>query len=103
MHIAAGNASALTSIPGIGRKTAERLILELKEKMEKLVGPTRTAVGSSDAADIRAEALAALVSLGYNRTSSEAAIRKAIAGDSGNTSSLEQLIKVSLRFMSSNA
>jgi Holliday junction DNA helicase RuvA len=103
IHIAAGNASALTSIPGIGRKTAERLILELKEKMEKLAGSTHTLVGSTDAAEIRAEALAALVSLGYNRATAESAIRKAVAAEQTAGLTLEQLIKFSLRLISSNA
>jgi Holliday junction DNA helicase RuvA len=58
LAIASGNEDLLTQVPGIGKKTAQRLILELKGKLEKLVSPVP--VSEADA-----EVLSALTNLGY--------------------------------------
>ena len=97
-YIVSGNSSALTSIPGVGKKTAERLILELKDRVDKSSGYSDTVTSTPSAIDARAEALAALLSLGYNRAAAESAIRKAIVAE-GAQPSIEQLIKSALRFI----
>jgi Holliday junction DNA helicase RuvA len=64
----------LTAIPGVGKKTAERIILELKDKLQDFVeGPAKSPVES--------DVLSALENLGYVRPHAEAAMRRAINGD----------------------
>ena len=58
LAIASGDEDSLTQVPGIGKKTAQRLILELKGKLEKLVSPVPVSEGD-------AEVLSALTNLGY--------------------------------------
>ena len=95
--IGQGNVSALTAIPGVGKKTAERLIVELREKMTK-VDAIRQSTASSDAGqEIRAEALMALISLGYNRGSAEKAIRTALQELNGKTPTIQELLKQALK------
>jgi len=93
-HLAGGNLPALTAIPGIGRKLAERLVLELREK----IGKTPAAAGSpaDEHAHIHTEALMALVSLGYARPAAERALRTA-QQELGSTPTLETLLKHALR------
>ncbi len=94
-HVASGNIAALTAIPNIGRKTAERLVLELRDKIEKV--PTSGApVPTERGAEMRAEALLALTSLGYQRAAAEKAIRQALSENKSDLS-LEALIKQALQ------
>lgn len=89
--IVTNNIERIIAVPGIGRKTAERLILELKNKVrdikEEGITPTQTSA--------QKEAIAALTTLGYNLTSSEKAVNK-ILSDLPECS-LEELIKRSLK------
>lgn len=64
----------LTKVPGIGKKTAERLLLELKDKfsIEGLVAPTGSAQGKSASGDV----LNALLALGYNEREALAAVKQ---------------------------
>ena len=95
-HIAGGNIVALTAIPGIGRKTAERLVVELREKIGK--SETSGSVVEGDkATQVRNDALLALTSLGYNRIAAEKAIRMVLNESSGTTLSVEDLIKKALK------
>ncbi|HTY37943.1 MAG TPA: Holliday junction branch migration protein RuvA [Bacteroidota bacterium] len=97
-HIAGGNIGAITAIPGVGRKTAERLVVELRDK----IGKTRTP-GSPESPlqdgeeELRQEALLALTSLGYNRQVAEKAIRQVLTDARGEKLTLQDLIKKSLR------
>ncbi len=101
LHIASGNTVALTSVPGIGRKTAERLIVELKDKIGKIGPPigTGTAVGDKNA-EMRNEALLALTSLGYNRVAAEKALRLALNDGASSQITVEELIKKALKYSS---
>jgi holliday junction DNA helicase RuvA len=85
-----GDVSRIVSIPGIGRKTAERLILELKSK----VGEVIVAGEQSVHRGLKQEAVAALTTLGYNHTTAEKTVRQVLS--SNNTSSLEEVIKNAL-------
>lgn len=97
-HIAGGNLAALTAVPGIGRKLAERLIVELRDKLAKLeYATTLTAGPAGDHARTRAEALLALTSLGYHRAVAEKALRAALLESDGKELALESLIKLALR------
>jgi Holliday junction DNA helicase RuvA len=71
----------LTSIPGVGRKTAERIVLELKDKMASIAGvaPPLDAAASDGA--MRDDLLSALVNLGYHRPAAEKAVDKALHGE----------------------
>ncbi len=97
-YIASGNIGALTAIPGVGRKTAERLVVELRDKIGAVGSSTDFAATPSDTnAQVRNEALLALTSLGYNRIAAEKALRSALQDSHGNRLSLEELIKKALK------
>ena len=95
-HIAGGNIVALTAIPGIGKKTAERLVVELREKIGK-AETSGSVVEGDKATQVRNDALLALTSLGYNRIAAEKAIRMVLNESSGTTLSVEDLIKKALK------
>ena len=97
-HIVGGNVNALMAIPGVGRKTAERLIVELRDKAGKTLAESEpiSVIGMATAA-MRIEALQALTSLGYNQQIAEKAIRLVMKEAEGSTISLEELIKRALR------
>ena len=64
----------LTSIPGVGKKTAERIVVELKDKLQDFAeAPAKSSV--------EADVLSALENLGYARAISEAVVRRAVDGD----------------------
>ncbi len=72
--LAGGDLGRLSTIPGIGKKTAERLILELKDKMRELAAelPPSTQIASSDP-----DVVSALVNLGYKPPQAERAVAEA--------------------------
>ncbi len=96
-RIIAGDVRALTQIPGIGLKTAKRIIIELKEKFtdadEEIPGESEAALPR-----LSDEALQALLSLGYRRGESLTALKKA-AGELASDASIEDIIKVALHKM----
>ena len=95
--IARGNVAMLTSVPGVGRKTGERLVIELREKIGRLDQVAYASTGAGDEhSRLRAEALLALTSLGYSRQAAEKAIRAALQ-DPEAPSTIEALIKSALR------
>jgi Holliday junction DNA helicase RuvA len=87
--IANGNVSRLIAIPGIGRKTAERVVLELRSKVEAIKSEGK--IGTTSAKD---EAIAALSTLGYQRQISEKVVRELLGENA--TLSLEELIRKAL-------
>jgi Holliday junction DNA helicase RuvA len=87
---------ALTAIPGIGKKTAERLVMELRDRIAPLLAETGT-TESTGPARVSAEALLALISLGYPRANAEKAMRQA-AAEHGELP-VEELIKLALRYL----
>ncbi len=92
--IAQGNVRLLESVKGIGKKTAERLVLELKDKMVKQpLNPSFSGlVGNS----LEQDALNALVALGISRSQAEQSIQKIILAEP-SVSQLEDLIKKALK------
>ena len=72
--VAAGDAGRLTKIPGIGKKTAERLVLELRDKLPKALPMMRTEAAA--AAEARSDVLNALLGLGYNEREASAAVKQ---------------------------
>ena len=89
LALVAGDAAALTRVPGIGKKTAQRLVLELRDKVddEQLTGKA-AAIAPKQAGSPESEAVAALLSLGY--ASSEAA--QAVSRVAGQTDKVDELI-----------
>lgn len=70
----------LTSIPGVGRKTAERLVIELRDKVGELSAGTisRTSASQLPADAVFDDALSALINLGYQRSAAEKALQQSI-------------------------
>lgn len=104
--IKTNNLGRLTSIPGVGRKTAERLVVDLREKMTQLsvdlVDETPAKPESFDASaedSVRSEALSGLLNLGYQRSAAEKAVDSAL-GDGGDVS-VESVLKRSLKKLGS--
>jgi Holliday junction DNA helicase RuvA len=97
-----GDISALTSIPGVGRKTAERVVVELRDKLAKIeFAGKKVEFVSSDQVEVRNEALLALISLGFNRQSAEKAIRLALKENEKREFTVEELVKLALRYVTS--
>ena len=97
-HLLSGNLQALTAISGIGRKLAERLVLELREKIARSEAGGGTPAGPmDDRTRVRHEAVLALVSLGFARPAAEKALRAALQEPESVTAPLETLIKLALR------
>jgi Holliday junction DNA helicase RuvA len=75
--IAGSDYGRLTSIPGVGRKSAERIVVELKDRVAKLAGhPTDLTAPPAD--DVRDDLLSALANLGYQRAAAEKAVDRAL-------------------------
>ena len=92
-----GNVAILTSISGVGKKTAERLIIELRDKLGKAETQEPSAIPTSKLLKTRAEAVIALMSLGYSRLDAERALRTVGGEMEGKEISVEELIKGALR------
>lgn len=89
--------SALTAIPGIGKKTAERMIVELKDKVAKIEGTEKIIDLPTSSSSIRNEALTALLSLGFTREKAEQSLRNVLNEANGKSISVEELIKRALQ------
>jgi Holliday junction DNA helicase RuvA len=84
----------LTAIPGVGKKTSERIVLELKDRLP--VRPVdAAAAGEADAPVLRDDLLSALLNLGYHRPLAEKAVDTALAAAPGGE--FERTLKLALR------
>ncbi|NNF01727.1 MAG: Holliday junction branch migration protein RuvA [Bacteroidia bacterium] len=92
-NIVSGNAPVLQKIKGIGGKTAQRIILDLKDKLLKL-DPDSEIQPTSDNTS-RDEALSALLTLGFQKKASEKVL-ETVVNDLGAESSVEDLVKMAL-------
>ena len=90
----------LTSIPGVGRKTAERMIIELRDKVGKTEASEPVSLLTASQMKIRAEAVVALMSLGYTKQNAEKALSTVMGDPSSKTLTVEELIRRSLRHAS---
>jgi Holliday junction DNA helicase RuvA len=96
------NLARLTSIPGVGRKTAERLVVELRDKVLDLAvaagDESRDATGAGISTDaVFDDALSALVNLGYQRNAAEKALKQ--AAHDGTEMSVQKLLRRSLQLL----
>jgi Holliday junction DNA helicase RuvA len=96
--IAQGDAALLSSVPGIGRKTSERIIVELKEKIGKTYAlkPQEMTLGLKGEKTVLSDALSALIALGYSpREAREAIMRLNLEKEQ----SVEEIIKEALKVL----
>jgi Holliday junction DNA helicase RuvA len=94
-----GQLDQLVRIPGVGKKTAERMIVELRDKLDGLAGGKAASPAAAPAtlSVIEQDVLSALVNLGCNRALAETAIRKAKAAGAGE--GFEPLFRRSMEFI----
>lgn len=99
------NLARLTAIPGVGKKTAERLVIELRDKLNDLTSAssqqqfTSVSGGASPASvdTVYDDALSALINLGYQRNAAEKALKQAV--QDGTEMSVQKLLRKSLQFL----
>lgn len=79
--ISRGQTQLLCKIPGIGKKTAERLVVEMRDRIKKMTGPSGLypLEASCDEEGVVADAISALVNLGYNSARAQKAVKAATA------------------------
>jgi len=94
--IRGNDVARLTRIPGIGRKTAERMVLELRDKLPEAGPATTPAVPTHSATE--EDVLSALVNLGYQRAAAEKAL--AVATRDGKSASFDALFREALAALS---
>ncbi len=99
--IAGGDAKSLTRAPGIGKKIAERIVLELKDKMGVLdlgsSSEVQAAAAANTAGSVAAEAVEALVALGYGQSDAAVAVGQMEPG-----LSVDEMIRRALRQLAAN-
>lgn len=94
--VVAGDADVLTRIPGVGKKTAERLIVELRDKFSKMDGLTSNGSFGGETPGARSDARAGLEALGLSRAEAEKRLR-VVLRDHPDVKSAEDLIRMALR------
>jgi Holliday junction DNA helicase RuvA len=100
--IRSNNLARLNSIPGVGKKTAERLVIELRDKIAKLAGLASEemkaeGIPASSGDDVYDDAISALINLGYQRASAEKALKQAM--QEGTEMSVQKLLRRSLQLL----
>jgi holliday junction DNA helicase RuvA len=96
--IATGDVAALQKVKGIGSKTAQRIIIDLKDKMGKSAGDFKIPLFEGNTQ--REESLSALLTLGFSRIPAEKSVDKAIKEHSSGAT-VEVIIKAALGYLSS--
>ena len=97
------NLARLTSIPGVGKKTAERLVIELRDKLNDLSssgaaqGNLPSASANVPVDEVYDDALSALLNLGYQRNAAEKALKNAV--QDGTEMSVQKLLRKSLQLL----
>ena len=100
--ILSGDAKAISKAPGIGAKTAERVILDLRDKisLEDALAPKETAFAASSSGETlggnRNEAIEALVALGYSSSDALKAVKQVAEAEAG---SVEDILKAALKYI----
>jgi Holliday junction DNA helicase RuvA len=96
------NVVRLTAIPGVGKKTAERMVIELRDKMQDLLSGAEKEASSAGQAgapldDTYEDALSALLNLGYNRANADKALKQTV--QEGTEMSVQKLLRRSLQLL----
>jgi Holliday junction DNA helicase RuvA len=97
--VASDDAKTLTRVPGIGQKGAQRIILELKDRLGAPVGNVRNGTPASTPAPWKDQVLQALVGLGWSAKDADAAV-EAVAPDAGDAPQVAVLLRSALRTLS---
>lgn len=99
--LSTGDVPRLSTVPGVGRKTAERIVLELRERFAKEhPSPVLGVVPSGNGLHVVADAVTALQNLGYPRAIAERAIQQALQfPEATETPALKELVREALRFL----
>ncbi len=104
--IIAGDSASIAKAPGIGKKTAERITLELKDKIKVTEDSLLSQGGDSLDGDLlgdnlsaKDETVAALVALGYNNSDAMRAVGKVLGTEEGAAANTEDLLKLALKEM----
>ena len=92
--IRGNDVARLTKIPGVGKKTAERMILELKDKLDHF-GATPAAIPANA---VEEDVISALVNLGYPRAAAEQGVARALK--TGTPNQFDQLFRATLGTLS---
>jgi len=95
-----GDVARLVSIPGVGKKTAERIVLELRDRLQQLAVPVVASTPASTAADrLRIDLVSALQNLGYHRPQAEKAVEATLASSPDATfeDALRQVLRELMR------
>lgn len=98
--VRSGDVALLTRIPGIGKKTAERIVLELKEKLDDFAaapGEEKAAASGVSFGAAGDDALSALVNLGYPRPAAEKAVAEALKRDPGARDDFERIFREAMQ------
>lgn len=96
--IRAGDLVRLTRIPGVGRKTAERIVVELRDKLAAMETPEPERAGTAGRTQLEADVISALLNLGYERRNAEKAVED--VQSNGPNASFEDLLRAALQQLS---
>src|SRR5712692_6733811 len=96
--IRTGDLARLTRIPGVGRKTAERIVVELKDKLDAVVVEAAEKPAPSSPAGVEADVISALVNLGYDARTAESAVAE--ARREAGAANFEKLLRSALQTLS---
>lgn len=90
-----GDLARLTAIPGVGKKTAERIVLELKDRLPRAPAAAAGAGAPGEGSSVRDDVLSALLNLGYHRPLAEKAVASALTAvpDGGFERALKQALR----------
>lgn len=90
-----GDVTQLTRIPGVGKKTAERIVLELKDRLTKLISAANLAIPSASETHLRDDLVSALLNLGYHRSLAQKAVDVVV--NEGSDVGFEEALKSALQ------
>ncbi len=96
--IAEGDLRALTKIPGLGKKTAERVVVELKDKVKKLARYEEVDLSAAAMPGAAMDAVSALTNLGYTQVEAERSVSRAMR-DLSADADLEPILKAALKIL----
>jgi len=97
--LVSGDVKRISLIPGVGKKTAERLVLELKEKVPAIEQVTAEMKVDGNQKEMIADTINALVSLGYNQGKAYQAVRETIKNSKLESLTIENLLKLALKII----
>lgn len=101
--ISDGDSGRLRAIPGVGPKTADRVVLEMRDRIRLIKGGEGPAGARSrpGAGSLRRDVVSALVNLGYRENQAENAVKQALEGEQTPGAGLQDVLRRSLRYLAS--